>query len=232
MKDFKVLLVEDEILIAEDLKDILNSFGISNVYFAHTKTDAIVLLKEVKLDLVLLDIRLEKELDGLEIGEYINFYYKIPFMYITAHSDMAMIREIVKTKPAAYITKPFKKSDLFANINLIYTSIRDAKNKFLTIKDGYDSVVIPFEMINHIEGEGNYINIFTDNKKMVSRQSLDSVMEKLDTEIFFRVHRSFIINVSKVKRYSKKEVEINTFQIPVSRSIADDFETFIKDYRK
>ncbi|MGZ3885301.1 MAG: LytR/AlgR family response regulator transcription factor [Bacteroidia bacterium] len=229
MENLKILIVEDEVLIAEDLKDILNGFGHREIYLAHSKREAMQQLDAFKPDVVLLDIRMEKELDGLELGEYINSKFQIPFIYITAHSDTAMIKEIVKTKPAGYITKPFKKSDLFANLNLVANQIAESKKNNLLIKDGYNTLVISFSDILYIEGEGNYINIYSSTKKAVSRQSLDSIMEQLDDALFFRIHRSFIINVSKVTKYSKKEVEINGTKLPVSRNVADAFESRMKD---
>jgi two-component system, LytTR family, response regulator LytT len=231
MENLRILIVDDEVLIAEDLKDILSGFGHREIYLAHSKSEAIKSLDGLKPDVALLDIRMEKELDGLEISEYINANRKIPFIYITAHSDMAMIKEIVKTKPAAYITKPFKKTDLYASLNLVATEIAESKKNNLLIKDGYNTVIIPFSEIAYIEGEGNYINIYTDSKKCVSRQSLDSVMEQLDAELFFRAHRSFIINISKVLKYSKKEVEVNGIKLPVSRNVAEAFEELMKKLR-
>jgi DNA-binding LytR/AlgR family response regulator len=228
MENLKILIVDDEVLIAEDLKDILKSFGHNEIELAHSKSEAIKKLDTFKPDVALLDIRMEKELDGLELGEYINSNQKIPFIYITAHSDMAMIKEIVKTKPAAYITKPFKKSDLFASLNLIAGGMEQKELNSLHIKDGYETVVIPFDSVLYIEGEGNYINIYCESKKLASRQSLDSIMELLNKELFFRIHRSYIINLSKTNRYSKKEVEINGITLPVSRNTADEFESVMK----
>ncbi|MGZ4097575.1 MAG: response regulator, partial [Bacteroidia bacterium] len=83
MENQRVLIVDDEVLIAEDLKDILKSFGCREIYLAHSKSDAVRQLELIKPDIALLDIRMEKELDGLELGEHINAMYKIPFIYIT-----------------------------------------------------------------------------------------------------------------------------------------------------
>ncbi|MBA3663778.1 MAG: response regulator transcription factor [Bacteroidetes bacterium] len=228
MENLRILIVDDEVLIAEDLKDILRGFGQKEIYLAHSKSEAIKSLDTYKPDVALLDIRMEKEFDGLELSEYINANHKIPFIYITAHSDMAMIKEIVKTKPAAYITKPFKKTDLYASLNLVAVAVAESKKNNLVIKDGYNNVIIPFNEIAYIEGEGNYINIFMGAKKLVSRQSLDSVMEQMDATVFFRIHRSFIINMSKVSKYSKKEVDINGLKFPVSRNVADAFEELMR----
>jgi DNA-binding LytR/AlgR family response regulator len=228
MDPIKVLVVDDEVLIAEDLKDILRSFGLNQVELAHSKSEALVKLASFEPDVALLDIRMEKEFDGLELGEIINARYKIPFIYITAHSDIAMIREIVKTKPAGYITKPFKKSDLFASLNLVAKKDSEPGKSQLMIKDGYKTVLINYSEIEYIESEGNYLNIYYGNRKVVSRQSLDSILDDLDKEIFFKVHRSYIINLRKIIRYSKKDVEIGSLSIPISRNLIADFEATVR----
>ena len=226
MEKTKILIVDDEVLIAEDLKDILKSFGFKKTELCHDKESAIRMLHSFLPDVVLLDIRMERELDGLEIGEYIKSNFNTPFIFITAHSDVAMIKEIVKTKPAGYITKPFKKSDLFANINLALEQLRNKQSakKQLQLKDGYKTLLVDFDEINYIESEGNYLNIFCDSRKLLSRQSLDSILEELDRDMFFKIHRSYIVNLKKITMYSKKEVNIKDLAIPISRNCVQEFE--------
>ena len=221
MEHIKILIVEDEVLIAEDLKDILKTFGLKKIEMVHDKASAFENLRLNKPDIAILDIRMEKELDGLEIGEFIQNNYKLPFIFITAHSDIEMIKKIIKTKPVGYITKPFKKSDLFANINLAIEQL--TTNNKLFIKDGYSTHVININEIVYIESEGNYINIFTSGKKYLSRQNMESVLLDLDSNDFLKIHRSYIINLNKVKKYSSKEVIINEITLPISKTFYDVF---------
>jgi two-component system, LytTR family, response regulator LytT len=227
MERLKVLIVDDEVLIAEDLKDILKSFGIKNVSLAHDKASALLSLTVFEPDLVLLDIRMENDFDGLEIGEYINNNIQIPFIYITANSDVNTIQQIVNTKPAGYITKPFKKAELLININLAIEKQQN-KTRHLIIKDGANNTLIPMNEISMIEGDGNYIVICCEEKKHLSRQSLDSITRDLDNAHFFKVHRSYIINLNKVTSFTKKTVFINDISIPISRSVLSDFELVMK----
>ncbi len=229
MENVKILIVDDEILIAEDLKDILGSLGFKNIGLAHSKSSAITMLQTLKPHLALLDIRMENEFDGLEIGEHINSTAKIPFIYITAHSDVAMIKKIVKTMPSAYITKPFKKSDLLANISLALESVNKVsrKNK-LMVKDGYNTVLIDIDEINYIESEGNYLNIYCDKKRLVSRQSFDNILKDLDNDRFFKVHRSYIVNLDKVTKFSTKDLMIGEIVLPISRNCIDEFDAKMK----
>lgn len=221
MNKIKILIVDDEILISEDLMDILVSLGFESIELAHDKDEAIFKLGSFHPDIALLDIRMEKEFDGLEIGEYINANNKIPFIYITAHSDVETIKQIVKTKPAGYITKPFKKSDLFAAINLAGYKQSDRK---VIIKDGYKNIVIDYNDIEYIECEGNYITVFCTGKKLVSRQSIDRFLQELDETIFFKIHRSYVVNLKKVTKFSKKELHIADTVLPISRSFDIAFE--------
>lgn len=227
MEQVKILIIEDEILIAEDLKDNLVSFGLECIEMAHDKEEAMAAIKQTNPDIILLDIRMENETDGIEIGEYIVRHIHKPFIYITAHSDVNMIKEILKTKPAGYITKPIKKSDLFAAVNLIIEQIKSANPGSLKIKDGYSTVLINPESVQYIESEGNYINIYCDEKKYVSRQSLDSVTAELNPALFFRIHRSYLVNVQHILKFSKKEVEVGKVILPISRNVADEFELFM-----
>ena len=221
MEQIKILIVEDEVLIAEDLKDILKTFGLKKIEMVHDKASALENLRLYKPDIAILDIRMEKELDGLEIGEYIQNNYKLPFIFITAHSDIEMIKKIIKTKPVGYITKPFKKSDLFAHINLAIEQL--TTNNKLFIKDGYSTHVININDIVYIESEGNYITIFTSGKKYLSRQNMESILLDLDSSDFLKIHRSYIINWNKVKKYSNKEVIINEITLPISKTFYDVF---------
>ncbi|HYG52980.1 MAG TPA: response regulator transcription factor [Flavobacteriales bacterium] len=227
MKNTKILIVDDEVLIAEDLKDNLLSFGVKNIEMAHDKEGALEMLHKFDPEVILLDIRMENETDGIEIGEYIAKNTQKLFIYITAHSDVEMIRKIIKTRPVAYITKPVKKSDLYASISLAVEQLNTSTASNFRIKDGYSTVIIPVDSILYIESEGNYINIYCDEKKYVSRQSLDSVVSELDTSQFFRIHRSYLINTLKVKRFSKKEVAIGNATLPVSRNLGDELEKFM-----
>ena len=217
MEKLKLLIVDDEVLIAEDLKDNLLSIGIRLIEMAHDKETAIELIKSFKPDIALLDVRMEKETDGLEIGEYLNANTKTPFIYITAHSDIEMIKRIVATRPVGYITKPFKKSDVFAAINLALQQNIKATSGTLFFKDGYDTIKIDTGEFMYAESDGNYIHIYTINKKYTIRFSLDWLMTQLPAKGFNRVHRSYVVNTEKINKYTAKSVFINSVEIPVAR---------------
>ncbi len=113
-----VLVIEDEVMIAEDLAETCRSYGYHVIEPAYSPGDALNKLKTEKVDLVLLDINLESTVNGIEIAQYINENLQIPFIYITSYSDPQTLGEARQTKPMAYITKPFKRADIFTTIEI------------------------------------------------------------------------------------------------------------------
>lgn len=216
--DASILIVEDEVLIAEYIKDTLISLGFSQIELAHSRADGLQAIESNRPDLLLLDIRMEKELDGISIAEAVSKTSKIPFIFITAHSDKDIVQKALITQPQAYLTKPFKKADVFAAISLALTNIKSTggQQKFV-FKDGYTTVSVPYEEILYIESEGNYITIVTEDRKYTLRQSLSWCLQSLPDSQFKRIHRSYIINIDKVEKSNARSVSIRNKVIPVSR---------------
>lgn len=108
----RILIIEDEVLIAEDLAEMCRSFGYNTLEPAYGPGDALNKLNSEPVDLVILDINLESKINGIEIAEYINEKLKLPFIYLSSYSDSHTMSAARKTRPMAYITKPFKKADI------------------------------------------------------------------------------------------------------------------------
>ena len=133
MSEFKILIVEDEVLIAEDLRDSIEEIGyeVCSVCYDSEKTSQE--LYRCKPDLVMLDITIRGQKDGIEIAEIINEYHHIPFIYLTSHSDKATLERAKHTRPGGYIVKPFKDSDLISSIELaLFNHGEDLKRKNLS----------------------------------------------------------------------------------------------------
>jgi len=90
-------------------------------------------------------------------------------------------------------------------------------------------VKIDIDSIRYVEAEGNYLNVHCIDKKYVVRQSMESFIADLDSDMFYKIHRSFLVNVKRIVRYSKKEICLdNGTLIPVSRNVKEEFEKFMK----
>lgn len=114
-----VLVVEDEYIIALDIKEILEKEGFSVIYEIDSIEHAIAIIQEQKPILVLLDVNLKMDKDGIDIGNFLLEFGKTPFIYITSSSDKITVDRIKETRPYGFITKPFKAIDIIANVTIV-----------------------------------------------------------------------------------------------------------------
>lgn len=131
MADVRILIVEDEPIIAEDIASLIekNDFIVSAIVY--TKANALQQLDANLPDLVLLDINLNGEMDGLLIAEKINEEFNIPFVFITSYSDKATLEKAKYTEPSGYIVKPFNEAGLYSTLEIaLYNHAQKNKLKF------------------------------------------------------------------------------------------------------
>jgi CheY-like chemotaxis protein len=118
MTKAKILIVEDEWIAAEDTRNRLQDLGYIVSALASTGEEAIKMAEETKPDLVMTDIVLEGEMDGIEVAKQIYSSFDIPFIYLTAYADDKILERIIITEPYGYIVKPFTNEDLKITIEL------------------------------------------------------------------------------------------------------------------
>jgi len=118
MSDTSILIVEDEAIIAADLAGKLRRLGYTVVGSTAAGKEALTLTAERHPSLVLMDIRLAGEMDGIEAAERIRRQYDVPVVYLTAHSDRATIQRAKLTEPFGFILKPFEERELESHIEM------------------------------------------------------------------------------------------------------------------
>jgi PAS domain S-box-containing protein len=114
----KILIVEDETVNAMDIEDTLSRNGYDIAGVASNGVDAIRIAKETYPDLILMDIRIEGSMDGIEVANHINLYYEIPVIFLTAYSDDLTISRAIKAKSFSFLLKPFNERELLSNIEM------------------------------------------------------------------------------------------------------------------
>lgn len=114
----RILVVEDEVLVAEQLKEDIEALGYAVAGIVEYGEQVSQAVAETKPDLILMDIRLEGEMDGIEAASRLQAEYDVPIIYLTAFSDQATLKRAAATAPAAYLIKPFNERELEANIAL------------------------------------------------------------------------------------------------------------------
>ena len=114
----KVLIVEDEMILASDIRMQLQNEGYNVVGIAKNGEKAINLTKERNPDIILMDIAIKGEIDGVETAEEIHKFYDVPIVYITAYFDDKTLNRAIKTEPYGYIIKPFQDGQIHCTIVL------------------------------------------------------------------------------------------------------------------
>lgn len=125
-----ILIVEDELLIALDIKGILSEEGYNSIINVVTVEQAIQVIEEENPVLVLIDINLKQDKDGTDLGQYLLEKDRIPFIYITSYADKTTMDRVKDTRPYGYIVKPFKSIDIKTTVSLVLSNY---KHRFIDI---------------------------------------------------------------------------------------------------
>lgn len=163
----KILIVEDEPIIATDIEMTLSKNGYSIVGIAYSSTNALDMLKNRSPDLVILDIAIKGDKDGIDLASIIRQHYSLPFIYLTSYSDKLTLERVKPTIPYGYIVKPFKDKDILTSIDIaFYKFEQEQKEKLLTREKADQAAVHPltdmeFRVLSLI-WEGNSNKLIAD----------------------------------------------------------------------
>ncbi len=228
----KILIVEDEMIIGANISLQLTNLDYEVTAIVPRGEDALRQIKENLPDIVLLDIQLKGDLDGIETAQLMQKEYHIPIIYLTANADETYFNRAKATNPYAFISKPFKKLDLQRaielTVNRIQSTYKDKSNTnapsfilsdsiFVRYLDKMVKVVI--KDILYIEAERNYCRIYSKNKEFLLVMTLKDLNEKLPNAHFLRIHRSFIVNISQIDEVAGSHVVIAKKAIPISKQL-------------
>ena len=233
-KALKIGIVEDEGIIAENLVAILEMIGYDVSEVCDTYNEAIEMINDFQPDLVILDIHIKGEKSGIDVAKYIKDEQGIPFIFLTSHSDDGTLEKAKALNPSAYLVKPFNKEDLRTSIEVALNNHNvwkealaaqrpNALKNSLFIKDKEKFYKVDFSDIAVLESDHVYIDVTTiQGKKYTVRGSMEDYLAKLPADMFFRTHRSFIINLKHLTAVNHVKVEILNRQVPISRRYRED----------
>ena len=232
MSKVKILVVEDEIIIADNICDALEDLGYEALEPAINYTEAIARIEEEKPDIAILDIQLSGKKTGIDIARKIRESYNFPFIFLTSNSDEYTVNQAKEVMPPAYLVKPFSKDELYTSIEIALhnfskkVGVVDDNNLIikdsLFVKDKGFYTKINFEDILYLKSAHVYIEIILKtHQKMVVRTSLNDILEKLSNN-FIRVHRGFIINTKYLSQITQTSVKVLEEEIPIGKKYKDD----------
>lgn len=223
MKKLKIGIVEDEMIIASVIQDCLKKLNYEVVEPVISFNDAIEMLYTEQPDMVLIDIRISGNKDGIELAEYIRENYSIPFIYLTANSDKETLTRAKKTNPNAYLLKPFTQSDLYTAIEIglnnfeMQKTMNSKVQTSIVIKDGYDLINISFSEIVFLSSADNYVKFYLKNgKSILSRSTISEMISRLPQNLFCQISRSSIINMNFISKVEKNNVLVNDIPLPIT----------------
>lgn len=235
----KILVVEDEMIIAAKISMQLTNLGYEVTGILSRGDEAIEHAIGNNVDIVLLDIQLKGKLDGIETAMQLQRLSNIPVIYLTANSDESTFNRAKATRPAAFISKPFKELDLQRAIELTICRMGESELENIHGNTGMneDAVILKDRIfirhrdrmlkimmadILYIEADRNYSRIFTGKKEFLLSTTLKNIEEKLHNTQFVRTHRSYIVNLTHVDEVGDGHVVISQKAIPLSAGLKEN----------
>lgn len=238
MNTIRILIVEDEPIIAADLADRLSDMGYEIAEQCSSGEEALHYLAQEKVDLILMDIQLDGALDGVETAGRIFEKQHLPLIYLTSNTDEATFSKAKNTQPAAFLTKPFRGKDLQHAIELAISRTNpvsptapgpEAQNPtvlfndrlFIKVKDRMIRIFL--RDILWFEADDYYCKLVTQEKEYLITQPLKQMGESLvSIPEFMRIHRSYIVNLFHVEEIGDVFVSIQKKQIPLNKASKEE----------
>ena len=210
---YKVLIVEDEVLISEHLKRIVQNSGYRTLEICGDYAEAMELLQTETPDMAFLDIRMNGVDEGVEVAKHLRTL-GIPFIFITSFSDKETLQNAVKQQPLGYVLKPFTKEEIQEHLKVLEAEIT---GNFITVGSVNNKERIPIKEILWLRSENVYVEIQCMDKLQVHRGKLNEMHESLPKHQFARTSQSHVVNLARVSSISSDTVFLGEFKIPLSK---------------
>ena len=234
-KNNTILIVEDEMIIAANISLQLTHLGYEVTGIIPRAEEVLPHIRLHVPDILLLDINLKGDIDGIQLAHLIQKEFKIPIIYLTANADEAHFERAKETNPYAFISKPFKKLDLQRAIELTIIRIQNENeteksipidneipfvlSDCIFVRSHNKMVKVCLNDILFIEAERNYCKIHCKDKEHLLVTTLKDLEEKLTSNNLLRIHRSFIVNLSHIDEIAMSHVVIAKKAIPLSAEL-------------
>jgi len=224
-KTIQCIIVDDEPVAREILESHLKRISSINIVAScKNAMDAFVIINSKKIDLIFLDINMP-EISGLSFAKSIN--KKIKIIFTTAYREYAI--DGFDLQAVDYLLKPISFERLVQsiakytneNINIERESIEKIdieEHEYIFVRSDRKMIKIIFSDIIFIESLSDYIKIHLTDKTIVTRETISNIEAKLPQKDFIRTHRSYIVSIAKISSFTSELLEIETKQIPISRT--------------
>lgn len=246
MSNIKILVVEDQLLHAEQLVNYLRRLGYQYIKHTQTGENAIRIAPIFEPDLLLMDVELPR-INGIETVKQIHRSLEVPVIYISGEREK-YLEDALETKLNAFIQKPFNPADLKAQIKIALKehNLKNQQYAFVKNRNAHDKIIL--NNILWIEANRAYCRIRLKNRTYTLGMNLKTCEERLLNSYFVRVHDSFIVNIHHIQSTQtinrRKYLFISGLEsiegkphtsmdqgenlIPISRTYANNLKRFFK----
>ena len=231
MANLKILIVEDEPLYAIEVEQMVDELGYEPIGPIDNGKEVIEHLKQSIPDLILMDISIKGDMDGIELASKINTK-NIPIIFLTSHDDREKFEEAKAVGMEAYLTKPFNQFTLQSIIETALAKNENAEESLdemilkdsVFVKRNNKLQRVKFTEILFIQAEGNYVEIVTESKKYAFKISLRRIKERIPNVNFAQVHRNYLANLEHLSDIdlSANKIQIKEHKLPIGGRFKDD----------
>ena len=225
----KILTIEDNPLIAEDLHEKLGCLGYEVLGNAKHLEEVKNFFSQTDIHLLIVDILLGSGQSGIDLVKEILKTHQVPIIYLTENSEALMVKRALQTQPAAYILKPFNLPEFAINVEL---ALRNFEFRLRALEESepdtkvlQDTIFIPDQQMHirinsddiyAVEADGSYIKIITKNKKYQVASNLKNFTQQFNNKEFLRISRKYLINSNYVTKINGNSIyqDERSYQFP------------------
>jgi len=223
----KCLIVDDEPLARELIRghvEKLENFEV--IAECSDAMKALNVLREKQVDLIFMDIQMP-QITGIEFLKTLKHPPKV--IITTAYREFAL--DGFELDVVDYLLKPITFERFLKSVNKYYqVNLEDFQvvtgksadkmidESFIYVKENKKVIKVYLSEIKYIEGLSEYVQVYTDRRKIITKTSMSQMEEKLPTETFLRIHKSFIISVNKIDAFTANTIEVQGKELPIGRS--------------
>ncbi|WP_154853135.1 LytR/AlgR family response regulator transcription factor [Cyclobacterium xiamenense] len=227
----RILILEDDMVLAAHLSQTIQKLGYSVTGIEKNGENALLHFRQYLPQLVLVDIGLHGKINGIETVKRIQEIDAIKAIYLTGNTDEDSFEKAKTTRPLAFISKPFQPVELERTLALAAEQILFEPERAKTepeenatflkdrifVRTQNKLVKLLFDDIYYVEADRNYAKIHTKSESILVVCPLKMLDQKLPVRQFVRIHRSFLVNISKLDAVADHFLEINNITLPISK---------------
>jgi DNA-binding LytR/AlgR family response regulator len=237
MKPIRVLIVEDSAAAAEAIEITLQKHSLTVVAICHSGEDAVNTFKTKDIDLVLMDIELEGDMDGIEAASGMLRHRPVPIIYLTGHVDDKHVKRAMNTYPANYLSKPYDEAGLVRAVEIAFNnaytpgkSRHEASSRdevfVLTESQQFERVYV--NDVLYLKAARSYCDVVTEKHTYTVCSSMNHVQEKFANGEFIRVHKSYVVNSKRITRLVGNVIFVNDTEVKLGKEYREELMSVLK----